>query len=174
MPSCTCVPHAACQVIRIESCTSADLLPGLVLIPPASPPHLAPCPPPPPQVSLPTFGLGLPAYYVLALSEASSNLSRYDGVRYGARAAGAGDLAGMYCGSRGAGLGDEVKRRILMGTYALSAGYYDAYYKRAQQVGGRMGAGVAGWAPCGAARGYSLTQGNRCGGVRRELGRPAA
>lgn len=86
------------------------------------------------EVSLPTFGLGLPAYYVLALSEASSNLSRYDGVRYGARAAGAGDLAGMYCGSRGAGLGDEVKRRILMGTYALSAGYYDAYYKRAQQV----------------------------------------
>ncbi|KXZ47016.1 hypothetical protein GPECTOR_38g252 [Gonium pectorale] len=86
------------------------------------------------EVSLPTFGLGLPAYYVLALSEASSNLSRYDGVRYGARAPGAADLASLYGGSRGGGLGGEVKRRILMGTYALSAGYYDAYYKRAQQV----------------------------------------
>ncbi|EFJ52345.1 hypothetical protein VOLCADRAFT_86683 [Volvox carteri f. nagariensis] len=90
--------------------------------------------PPCPQVSLPTFGLGLPAYYVLALSEASSNLSRYDGVRYGARTAGASDLPSLFCGSRGEGLGPEVKRRILMGTYALSAGYYDAYYKRAQQV----------------------------------------
>jgi aspartyl-tRNA(Asn)/glutamyl-tRNA(Gln) amidotransferase subunit A len=90
------------------------------------------------QVSLPTFDLGLPAYYVLALSEASSNLSRYDGVRYGQRAsegAAARDLRDMYANTRGAGLGPEVKRRILMGTYALSAGYYDAYYKRAQQVG---------------------------------------
>ncbi|GLC34522.1 hypothetical protein PLESTB_001252100 [Pleodorina starrii] len=86
------------------------------------------------EVSLPTFGLGLPAYYVLALSEASSNLSRYDGVRYGARAPGAADLPSMFSRSRGDGLGGEVKRRILMGTYALSAGYYDAYYKRAQQV----------------------------------------
>lgn len=91
------------------------------------------------QVSLPTFELGLPAYYVLALSEASSNLSRYDGVRYGLRAtegAAAADLRDMYTATRGEGLGAEVKRRILMGTYALSAGYYDAYYKRAQQVGG--------------------------------------
>lgn len=85
-------------------------------------------------MSLPTFGLGLPAYYVLALSEASSNLSRYDGVRYGARTAAACDLPSMFSGSRGEGLGQEVKRRILMGTYALSAGYYDDYYKRAQQV----------------------------------------
>jgi hypothetical protein len=69
------------------------------------------------------------------VSEASSNLSRYDGVRYGVRTQGAEELREMYNGSRGAGLGAEVKRRILMGTYALSAGYYDAYYKRAQQVG---------------------------------------
>ncbi|KAG1673670.1 hypothetical protein FOA52_010538 [Chlamydomonas sp. UWO 241] len=87
------------------------------------------------EVDLPSYGTGLPAYYVLALSEASSNLSRYDGVRYGARVeAGEGGLAGMYAQTRGQGLGPEVKRRILMGTYALSAGYYDAYYKRAQQV----------------------------------------
>ncbi|KAG2501198.1 hypothetical protein HYH03_001012 [Edaphochlamys debaryana] len=86
------------------------------------------------EVHLPTFGLGLPAYYVLALSEASSNLSRYDGVRYGARAPGAADMGSLYTVSRGEGLGGEVKRRILMGAYALSAGYYDAYYKRAQQV----------------------------------------
>lgn len=87
-------------------------------------------------MSLPSTGAGLPAYYVLAVSEASSNLSRYDGVRYGVRAQGADELRAMYDGSRGTGLGAEVKRRILMGTYALSAGYYDAYYKRAQQVGG--------------------------------------
>lgn len=89
------------------------------------------------QVALPTFDQGLPAYYVLALSEASSNLARYDGVRYGPRAtegAAAGDLKAMYSATRGAGFGAEVRRRILMGTYALSAGYYDAYYKRAQQV----------------------------------------
>eukprot|EP00775_Hariotina_reticulata_P006114 gene6114-6353_t len=87
------------------------------------------------EVSLPTFAAGLPAYYVLALSEASSNLSRYDGVRYGLRAGdAAADLKDMYSTTRGEGLGPEVKRRILMGTYALSAGYYDAYYKRAQQV----------------------------------------
>ncbi len=84
---------------------------------------------------MPSSELGLPAYYVLALSEASSNLSRYDGVRYGARVEpGGAGLAGMYTGTRGKGLGAEVKRRILMGSYALSAGYYDAYYKRAQQV----------------------------------------
>ena len=85
------------------------------------------------RVSLPSFALGLPAYYVIALSEASSNLSRYDGVRYGERAPGAEDLKEMYSVSRAA-LGGEVRRRIVMGTYALSAGYYDAYYKRAQQV----------------------------------------
>ena len=85
------------------------------------------------EVSLPTFELGLPAYYAIALSEASSNLSRYDGVRYGQRSPDAADLREMYAASRSA-LGGEVRRRILMGTYALSAGYYDAYYKKAQQV----------------------------------------
>lgn len=85
------------------------------------------------EVSLPTFAVGLPAYYVIALSEASSNLSRYDGVRYGHRAQ-ADELREMYGRTRHDGLGSEVMRRILMGTYALSAGYYDAYYKRAQQV----------------------------------------
>eukprot|EP00798_Chlamydomonas_sp_ICE-L_P031197 gene31197-6344_t len=85
------------------------------------------------EVSLPTFRVGLPAYYVIALSEASSNLSRYDGVRYGARSDST-ELNAMYQTSRGQGLGEEVKRRILMGTYALSSGYYDAYYKKAQQV----------------------------------------
>ena len=74
-------------------------------------------------VSCPTFGLGLPAYYVLALSEASSNLARYDAIRYGATNT-----------TRSEGLGTEVKRRILMGTYALSAGHSDAYYKRAQET----------------------------------------
>ncbi|KAI4341140.1 hypothetical protein MLD38_025900 [Melastoma candidum] len=85
------------------------------------------------EVSLPSFALGLPAYYILASSESSSNLSRYDGVRYGSQAI-ADDLNALYGDSRAKGLGSEVKMRILMGTYALSAGYYDAYYKRAQQV----------------------------------------
>lgn len=85
------------------------------------------------EISLPSFEMGLPAYYIIALSEASSNLARYDGVRYGRRSQGTANLKEMYLQSR-AFLGDEVRRRILMGTYALSAGYYDAYYKRAQQV----------------------------------------
>ena len=85
------------------------------------------------QVSLPALDAGLAAYYVIAMSEASSNLSRYDGVRYGLRAQ-ADDLKGMYASTRQKGLGDEVKRRILTGSYALSAGFYDAYYKKAQQV----------------------------------------
>ncbi|KAL7589714.1 hypothetical protein Lser_V15G36815 [Lactuca serriola] len=85
------------------------------------------------EVSLPSFSLGLPAYYVLASSESSSNLSRYDGIRYGNQIV-SDELSSLYGGSRANGLGPEVKRRILMGTYALSAGYYDAYYKRAQQV----------------------------------------
>ncbi|WJX31792.1 hypothetical protein P8452_20185 [Trifolium repens] len=85
------------------------------------------------EVSLPSFSLGLPAYYVLALSESSSNLSRYDGIRYGNQVH-ADELNSLYGDSRAKGLGSEVKMRILMGTYALSAGYYDAYYKRAQQV----------------------------------------
>ncbi|KAM7497676.1 hypothetical protein LguiA_022090 [Lonicera macranthoides] len=85
------------------------------------------------EVSLPSFSLGLPAYYILALSESSSNLSRYDGIRYGNQVA-SDELNSLYGDSRAQGFGSEVKRRILMGTYALSAGYYDAYYKRAQQV----------------------------------------
>ncbi|XP_073526356.1 uncharacterized protein [Phyllobates terribilis] len=85
------------------------------------------------EVSLPSFSLGLPAYYILASSESSSNLARYDGIRYGNQIT-ADELASVYGDSRANGFGSEVKMRILMGTYALSAGYYDAYYKRAQQV----------------------------------------
>ncbi len=85
-------------------------------------------------VSLPNNRLSIPVYYVLAPAEASSNLSRYDGVRYGHRAAAYTDLADMYCKSRAEGFGDEVKRRILIGTYVLSAGYYDAYYLQAQKI----------------------------------------
>jgi len=85
------------------------------------------------QVSVRDFELGLPSYYIIALSEASSNLSRYDGIRYGMQKK-ADDIVNLYMDSRMVGLGSEVKRRILMGTYALSAGYYDAYYKQAQKV----------------------------------------
>ena len=85
-------------------------------------------------MALPHAPYALRAYYILAPAEASSNLARYDGVRYGLRADGDGDLVGMYTHTRHAGFGDEVKRRIMLGTYALSAGYYDAYYGRAQQV----------------------------------------
>lgn len=86
------------------------------------------------EISLPNTGLSIPVYYVLAPAEASSNLSRYDGVRYGHRAAEYTDLMDMYCKSRAEGFGAEVKRRILIGTYVLSAGYYDAYYIKAQQI----------------------------------------
>lgn len=86
------------------------------------------------DISLPNMGLSVPVYYVLAPAEASSNLSRYDGVRYGHRAAEYGDLADMYRRSRAEGFGAEVKRRILIGTYVLSHGYYDAYYIRAQKL----------------------------------------
>ena len=86
------------------------------------------------DVSLPNSGLAVPCYYVLAPAEASSNLSRYDGVRYGHRAGEYGDLLEMYERSRSEGFGSEVKRRIMIGTYALSAGYYDAYYLKAQQL----------------------------------------
>jgi aspartyl-tRNA(Asn)/glutamyl-tRNA(Gln) amidotransferase subunit A len=78
--------------------------------------------------------LAIPAYYVIAPAEASSNLSRFDGVRYGYRAADYGDLTDMYQKSRAQGFGAEVKRRILVGTYVLSHGYYDAYYLKAQQL----------------------------------------
>jgi len=85
------------------------------------------------QVSVPSVVYGLSAYYLIAPAEASSNLSRYDGVRYGLREDGANNEA-MNIASRTAGFGDEVKRRIMLGTYALSAGYYDAYYGKAQKV----------------------------------------
>jgi aspartyl-tRNA(Asn)/glutamyl-tRNA(Gln) amidotransferase subunit A len=83
---------------------------------------------------LPHAPHALAAYYVLAPAECSSNLARYDGVRYGLRAEGADDLLEMYTRTRRDGFGAEVKRRIMLGTYALSAGYYDAYYGRAQRV----------------------------------------
>ncbi len=86
------------------------------------------------QISLPHTRYAVPAYYLIATAEASSNLARFDGVRYGYRAPHSASLAGMYRESRDGGFGAEVKRRILLGTYALSAGYYDAYYKKAQQV----------------------------------------
>ena len=85
------------------------------------------------SVSLPSTQFGLSAYYMIAPAEASSNLARYDGVRYGLRVEGE-NLAAMNERTRDAGFGPEVKRRIMLGTYALSAGYYDAYYGRAQRV----------------------------------------
>ena len=86
------------------------------------------------EISLPRTELAIPAYYVIAPAECSSNLSRFDGVRYGHRAADYGDLADMYAKSRAEGFGAEVKRRILVGTYVLSHGYYDAYYLQAQRL----------------------------------------
>ena len=86
------------------------------------------------EVSLPHSHLTIPTYYVIAPAEASTNLSRYDGVRYGYRCEQPTDLLDLYTRTREEGFGEEVKRRILVGTYALSAGYYDAYYKKAQQV----------------------------------------
>jgi aspartyl-tRNA(Asn)/glutamyl-tRNA(Gln) amidotransferase subunit A len=86
------------------------------------------------DVELPNSGLSVPAYYVIAPAEASSNLSRFDGVRYGYRAPQYDDLAEMYSRSRAQGFGAEVKRRILIGTYVLSHGYYDAYYLKAQKI----------------------------------------
>lgn len=86
------------------------------------------------EVDLPNLDLSVPTYYVVAPAECSSNLSRFDGVRFGHRAENAEDLFDLYCRSRGEGFGDEVKRRIMTGTYVLSAGYYDAYYLKAQQV----------------------------------------
>lgn len=86
------------------------------------------------SISLPNSNLAVPCYYVLAPAEASSNLSRYDGVRFGYRAEDYDGLVDMYQKTRAQGFGDEVKRRIMIGTYALSAGYYDAYYLKAQQL----------------------------------------
>ncbi len=89
------------------------------------------------DISLPHTKYALPVYYIIAPAEASSNLARYDGVRYGLRVEGS-DLNDMYARTRGEGFGDEVKRRLLIGTYALSAGYYDAYYLKAQKVRARI------------------------------------
>ena len=86
------------------------------------------------SISLPHNKLAVPAYYVIAPAEASANLSRFDGVRYGHRCENPKDLRDLYMRTRGEGFGDEVKRRILVGAYCLSAGYYDAYYRKAQQV----------------------------------------
>jgi aspartyl-tRNA(Asn)/glutamyl-tRNA(Gln) amidotransferase subunit A len=86
------------------------------------------------EVSLPHTDYALPVYYLIAPAEASANLARYDGVRYGLRVDASGDLIQMYKDTRGQGFGAEVKRRIMLGTYALSAGYYDAYYLKAQKV----------------------------------------
>jgi len=86
------------------------------------------------EVDLPNLDLSVPTYYVVAPAECSSNLSRFDGVRFGHRANDPKDLFDLYCRSRGEGFGAEVKRRIMTGTYVLSAGYYDAYYLKAQQV----------------------------------------
>jgi aspartyl-tRNA(Asn)/glutamyl-tRNA(Gln) amidotransferase subunit A len=86
------------------------------------------------DVSLPHTKYALPAYYIVAPAEASSNLARYDGVRFGHRASGVKDITDLYEKSRAEGFGAEVRRRILIGTYVLSAGYYDAFYSRAQKV----------------------------------------
>ncbi|MFP4693737.1 MAG: Asp-tRNA(Asn)/Glu-tRNA(Gln) amidotransferase subunit GatA [Halothece sp.] len=86
------------------------------------------------EISCPRFRYGLPAYYIIAPSEASSNLARYDAVRYGKRSEDADNLLSMYTKTRAEGFGAEVKRRIMVGTYTLSAGYYDAYYLKAQKV----------------------------------------
>ncbi|HWC14168.1 MAG TPA: Asp-tRNA(Asn)/Glu-tRNA(Gln) amidotransferase subunit GatA [Actinomycetota bacterium] len=86
------------------------------------------------EISLPSFEHGISAYYLVAPAEASSNLARYDGVRYGFRASGAPDIVSMMSRTRDEGFGDEVKRRVMLGTYALAAGYYDAYYGKAQKV----------------------------------------
>ena len=87
------------------------------------------------EVSLPLAAeYAIAVYYLIATAEASSNLARYDGVRYGHRSAQAKDAVGLYFQSRAEGFGDEVKRRIILGTHVLSSGYYDAYYLRAQQV----------------------------------------
>jgi len=86
------------------------------------------------EVSLPHTEYGLAAYYIIAPAEASSNLARYDGVKYGYNDRSSGEYIADYLRTRGAGFGPEVKRRIMLGTYALSAGYYDAFYLKAQKV----------------------------------------
>ncbi|HEV8435546.1 MAG TPA: Asp-tRNA(Asn)/Glu-tRNA(Gln) amidotransferase subunit GatA [Thermoanaerobaculia bacterium] len=90
------------------------------------------------NVSIPTLPYAIAVYYIVANAEASANLSRFDGIRYGARSSRAKTLEDVYVDSRGEGFGDEVKRRIMLGTFALSSGYYDAYYARAQRVRAKM------------------------------------
>jgi len=90
------------------------------------------------DISLPLTKYALPVYYIVAPAEASSNLARYDGVRYGHRAKNYTDVQSMYANTRAEGFGKEVQRRIMIGTYVLSAGYYDAYYLRAQKVRKRI------------------------------------
>ena len=90
------------------------------------------------EISLPSTDYALSAYYIIASAEASSNLARFDGVKYGYRADSFGNLTEMYENTRSEGFGDEVKRRILLGTFVLSSGYYDAYYKRAKLLQHRI------------------------------------
>src|SRR5205085_8727943 len=90
------------------------------------------------EVSVPSIGYAIAVYYIVANAEASANLSRFDGVRYGHRSERARTLNELYFDSRGEGFGNEVKRRIMLGTFALSSGYYDAYYGRAQAVRARL------------------------------------
>ncbi|MBL4829395.1 MAG: Asp-tRNA(Asn)/Glu-tRNA(Gln) amidotransferase subunit GatA [Aliivibrio sp.] len=90
------------------------------------------------ELSIPTFKYSLPAYYIIALSEASSNLARYDGVRYGYRTPHCDDVTAMYENTRSEGFGEEVERRIMLGTFSLSSGYYDAYYLKAQKVRNKL------------------------------------
>jgi aspartyl-tRNA(Asn)/glutamyl-tRNA(Gln) amidotransferase subunit A len=86
------------------------------------------------EISLPATDYAIATYYIICTAEASSNLARFDGARYGHRSANSGTLNDMYRNTRGEGFGSEVKRRIMLGTYVLSHGYYDAYYKKAQKV----------------------------------------
>ena len=88
----------------------------------------------PKEVELPNLELSLPVYYVIAPAECSANLSRYDGIRFGYRAENVDNLEDLYFKSRGEGFGNETKKRILIGTYCLSSGFYDAYYKKAQKI----------------------------------------
>ena len=126
------------------------------------------------DVELPHAPYGVPAYYLVCTAEASSNLARYDGVKYGYRSPAAADgLKAMYTHTRSEGFGAEVKRRIMLGTYVLSAGYYDAYYLKAQQVRTllrqRLRAGLR-----AGGRGGHADQPAAAVRARREDGRPAA
>ena len=113
------------------------------------------------EISLPHTRYALPAYYIVAPAEASSNLARYDGVRYGLREPGK-DIIELYENTRATGFGEEVRRRIMIGTYVLSAGYYDAYYVRAQKIRtpdqARLRNGLRRWSRCGADAGDAVAR----------------